>query len=184
MKRFHSFSRRFFERFDLRLSLLLRLADNDNARRVESTLKDLFAEHRVAAPEWVPVEAGGRTEWFSAIQFPQAETRLRAFSAEFETAQLLDAAEFIRSSLLRFSNSFEPWACNQAQLICEDIASANLGYPLNITQQPLRDWLDAYRHFDLPLFSEDPAALQFVIESSRLCERGYFAATRELSNRR
>jgi len=26
----------------------------------------------------------------------------------------------------------------------------------------LRDWLDAYRYFDIPLFADDPAVREFV----------------------
>ena len=32
----------------------------------------------------------------------------------------------------------------------------------------LRDWLDAYRFFDVPLFSDDPAVLSFVTSTARL----------------
>jgi len=32
----------------------------------------------------------------------------------------------------------------------------------------LRDWLDAYRFFDLSLFGDDPAVRKFVMESARV----------------
>jgi hypothetical protein len=28
----------------------------------------------------------------------------------------------------------------------------------------LRDWLDAYRYFDVPLFGDDPAAMKLVMK--------------------
>ena len=131
-----------------------------DARAIEATLKSELAEFRAESPAWVPLEAGGQTEWFSAVQFGRAEQRLRSFLAEHEAARVMDAARrtFVRE-LERLSGSFEPWAWSQAQQACDASASAYTQSSALAIADSLRDWLDAYRFFDVPLFSDDPAVL-------------------------
>ena len=88
-QRIHTFSRRYYERFDVGQSLLLRLDTEADARAIEATLKRELAEFRAESPAWVPLEAGGQTEWFSAVQFGRAEQRLRSFLAEHEVAHVI-----------------------------------------------------------------------------------------------
>jgi hypothetical protein len=167
-QRIHTFSRRYYERFDVAQSLLLRLQTEADARAIEATLKSELAAFRAESPTWVPLEAGGHTEWFSAVQFGSAELRLRSFLVEHEGAYVIDASAYIRGELQRMSGSFEPWAWSQAQQACDASASAyTLGSALAIADS-LRDWLDAYHFFDLPLFSDDPAVLGFVTSTARL----------------
>ncbi len=168
LQRIHCFSRRYYERFDLKQSLLLRLGTQSDARAIEAALKSDLAEFRTDSPAWVPLEAGGHTEWFGAVHFGRAEERLRSFLHEIEHSGVLDAAEYIRSELERMSGSFEPWAWSQAQQVCGASASA---YTLRTAREladSLRDWLDAYRYFDLPLYTDDPAVLSFVTNTARL----------------
>jgi hypothetical protein len=167
-QRIHTFSRRYYERFDVGQSLLLCLDAEPEARAIEATLKSELAEYRTGSPVWVMPEAGGYTEWFSAVQFGRAEERLRSFLAEHEGAYVTDAETYIRSELERLSRSFEPWACSQAQQACDASASAyTLGSALSIADT-LRDWLDAYHFFKVPLFADDPAVLGFVTSTARL----------------
>ena len=166
-QRIHTFCRRYYERFDVGRSLLLRLAAEADARAIEATLKSELAVSRTDSPDWVPLEAGGHTEWFSAVQFGSAEQRLRSFLAEHQGAQVVNAGTYIRGELQRFSGAFEPWAWSQAQQACDASASAyTLGSALAIAGS-LRDWLDAYRFFDVPLFTDDPAVLEFVWSIAR-----------------
>ena len=52
--------------------------------------------------------------------------------------------------------------------MCDASASAyTLRSALVLADSP-RDWLDAYRFFDVPLFTDDPAALSFVTNTSRM----------------
>jgi hypothetical protein len=167
-QRIHTFSRRYYERFDVAQSLLLRLDTEAEARAIEAALKSELAVSRADSPGWVPREAGGHTEWFSAVQFASAEQRLRSFIAEHEGAYVVDASAYIRGELQRMSGSFEPWAWSQAQQACDASASAyTLASALAIADS-LRDWLDAYRFFDVPLFGDDPAVLGFVTNTARL----------------
>ena len=161
-QRIHTFCRRYYERFDLGQSLLLRLDAEADARAIEATLKSELAVSRIDSPVWVPLEAGGHTEWFSAVQFGSAEQRLRSFLVEHEGSHVIDAGTYIRGELQRMTGSFEPWAWSQAQQACDASTSAYTLGSARAIADSLRDWLDAYRCFDVPLFTDDPAVLQFV----------------------
>jgi hypothetical protein len=162
LQRIHTFSRRYFERFDVYQSWLLELDAEADARAVEATLKTELAEFRSEAPVWVPMEAGGHTEWFSAVHFATAEERLRSFQRVLEIARLGSASDFFRSELGRVSASFESWAVSQAHFVGGRVSSVRELRGSIDAARSLRDWLDAYRYFDLPLFVDDPAVLQFV----------------------
>jgi hypothetical protein len=169
LQRIHCFSRRYYERFDLDQSRLLRLDAEADARAIEMTLKHELAQFRTESPAWVPLEAGGHTEWFAAVHLGQAEQRLRAFASD--TASVLDAAGYVRCELERLSGSFEPLAMSQAQQVCDASASPYTLKSALAIADSLRDWLDAYRFFDVPLFSDDPQAGHFVTNTARLLPR-------------
>jgi hypothetical protein len=166
-QRIHTFSRRYYERFDVGQSLLLRLDTERDARNIEAALKSELAVCRADSPEWVPLEAGGRTEWFSAVEFSRAEGRLRSFLADHEGARVIDARTYIRDELERQCGSFEPWAWAQAQQVCDASVSPYTASAARLLADSLRDWLDAYRFFDVQLFTDDPAVLEFVSSTAR-----------------
>jgi hypothetical protein len=166
LQRIHCFSRRYYERFDLDQSRLLRLETAADARAIEATLKNELAEFRSDCPAWVPPEAGGHTEWFAAVHFGRAEERLRSFVTE--TVVLDAAVGYFRCELERLSLSFEPLAMSQAQQVCDASASPYTMRSALAIADSLRDWLDAYRFFDLPLFNDDPQAAHFVSSTARL----------------
>jgi hypothetical protein len=168
LQRIFTFSRRYFERFDLDQSLLLRLPSCAEARAIEATLKIELAEVRADSPPWVPLEAGGHTEWFSAVYFGQAEARLRSFLHDHESARALSASQYVHGELQRLSRTFEQWSFAQAQQVCE-LRSAMAAGHLQATDpaRSLRDWLDAYRCFHIPLFEDDREVLEFVVNSAR-----------------
>src|SRR5262245_26407704 len=140
LQRIHCFSRRYYERFDLDQSRLLRLETEAQARQIEATLKTGLAEGRSECPAWVPLEAGGQTEWFAAVHFGRAEERLRSFVTD---AAVLDAATgYFRRELERLSLSFEPLAMSQAQQVCAASASPYTMRSALAIADSLRDWLD------------------------------------------
>jgi len=164
LQRIYSFSHRYFERFDLRQSRLLQVSTLEDARSIEATLKSELAQFRADCPSWIPPDAGGHSEWFSAVYFGQAHERLREFLEQRTGLALVDARELIHGELHRLAQTFESWAWSQAQLV------ASAPPPLIAdAARLLRDWLDAYRCFDIPLFVDDPALQDFV---RRSCERG------------
>ena len=168
LQRIYTFSRRYYERFDLPQSLLLRLHAEADARAIEATLKSELVEFRIDAPAWVPPEASRHTEWFNAVHFGPAEQRLRSFLEVHELSSVIDAAGHLRSELQRASGSFEPWAWNQAQQVCDAFASAYTMRAALLLADSLHDWLDAYRFFDLPLFPDDPDVRGFVTSAARI----------------
>jgi hypothetical protein len=166
LSRIYTFNHRYFERFDLGQSLLLRVRACDDARAVEARLKTDLADFRASAPSWVPVEAGGHTEWFSAVQFRPAEEALRSFIC-IDAAQVVATPDYIRGELHRLARPFESWAVNQARFAWEASRSPRSRNMATDAIRALRDWVDAYRYFDLPLFEDDPSALEFVSTAAR-----------------
>jgi T5orf172 domain len=167
LQRIHTFSHRYFERFDVHRSVQLRVADCATARATEAELKAMLAGFRMDAPHWVPAEAGGHTEWFSAVHFDAAELRLQSLLAAHDGAVLSTTADFIREELSRLANFFEPWAWRQAWQV-HDARSAPNARPLERdASRSLRNWLDAYRFFDIPLFADDPAVREFVVRTAQ-----------------
>lgn len=166
LQRICTFTRRYFELFDLQQSLLLELPHRELARALEAMIKTEFAAHRAQAPAWVPLEAGGHTEWFSAVYFGEAEARLRACIVP--PANVSSAFDAFRAQLERLSAPFEAWAAAQGQRAYDSWSSARRGYAVRDHVAPLRDWLDAYRYFDLPLFVDEPQALALIRQSARL----------------
>jgi T5orf172 domain len=162
LQRIHTFSHRYFERFDVYRSVLLRVADCATARATEAELKAMLAQFRMDAPHWVPGEAGGHTEWFSAVYFDAAEQRLRSALTAHDSAMLASTADFIRDELSRLAASFEPWAWNQAWQLHDARSSPSAWRAGRELGRSLRNWLDAYRYFDVPLFADDPAVREFV----------------------
>jgi hypothetical protein len=164
-QRIHTFSRRYFEHFDLHRSQLLQLAQCHDARSVEAAIKDELVAAQVESPTWVPREAGGHTEWFSATELTHAEELLAASLAR-EGAFLGGGADYLRSQLERSRSEFEQWAWAQAQVI-GDTRSATRSTRMRLdAARSLRDWLDAYRYFDVPLFADDVAVDQFIRAAS------------------
>ena len=163
LQRITTFSRRYFERFDLSQSLIIDLHTCEQARATEAAVKRALDSVRAQPPAWVPLEAGGHTEWFSAVNFVDAETLVRAE----ELAIASSAFDFLRPTLEGMRNAFERWAFIEAQRLCEERSAMQRGYAVRGRSVALRDWLDAYAHFDVPLFEEDAAAGEFVRRSAR-----------------
>jgi hypothetical protein len=164
LQRIYSFSHRYYERFDFDQAVLLQTDSCARARSVEAALKKALAEFGADSPNWVPVEAGGHTEWFSSVSFVQAEEQLRSFAKMVEPTRLIMASDFIVSELTRLTSPFEEWALQQAHAVRSDMISVALGYEPIVSIKLLRDWFDAYRFFDVRLFADNPAVLEFVTE--------------------
>lgn len=162
LQRLYSFNHRYFEGFDLHRSALLQLGSCDDAREVEAALKTELAAFRCDAPSWVLQQAGGYTEWFSAVHFETAEGALRTFLESYGGARLANPFDVLREHLRRYTASFEHWATEQAKLL-NDPRSFEMG-PIAAQEiaRSLRAWLDAYRHFDVPVFIDDRTALESI----------------------
>jgi hypothetical protein len=165
LQRIYGFNRRYFERFDLHESALLQVRSLADARTIEAKLKSELSGFRADCPAWVSQAAGGYTEWFSAVYLPRTHERLQEFFSQHPGARLVALDEHIRSELHRLRETFELWAWSQAQHVRsapaqETVEAARL----------LRDWLDAYRIVDIPLFVDDPTVLDYL---NQACGRGH-----------
>jgi T5orf172 domain len=164
LQRIHGFSRRYFEHFDLQQSQILALEHAAAARAVETRLKHELAPHRSQAPAWLPEAAGGHTEWFSAVHFTDALALVEGHAAASDDARCLSAFALLRGELLRRCREFEIWAWQSAlELAGQQLHTANAAHAASA----LRDWLDAYRYCDVPLFLDDPAAASCVFAAVR-----------------
>lgn len=163
LQRFHSFHHRYFEGFDLHRSALLQLDSEREARRVEAELKHTFANSRHDAPSWVAEAAGGYTEWFAALHADAAEAHLLTCGD-----RVLNAAEIIREQLRAHARTFEHWATLQSQLVADPRAFGITPPATREAARALRDWLDAFRYFEIDLFADDPDALEFVRAQARM----------------
>ena len=85
--------------------------------------------------------------------------------AQHESSRVRSAFDVFRADLLKVRPSFESWAIRQAQQVTEQHEYAQRGYLVRDCGSGLRDWVDAYRYFDVPLFAEQPEALEFVSQS-------------------
>ena len=167
LQRICTFSRRYYEGFDLPQSWLFEVNTCDQARALEATIKTQLAMYRMDSPSWIPREAGGHTEWFSAVYFGEAEAHLRAFADEPTNVRVVNAFDSFKSELAQARSSFERWALNQALQVNEQREFAERGYAARDHRAALRDWLDAYRYFDVPLFAEQDDLLAMIMESVR-----------------
>jgi len=167
LQRISTFSRRYFERFDLMQSMLCRVPDCDAARALESELKSTLAAYQAPAPLWVPLEAGGHTEWFSAVYFSDAEARARS---RLRADSIRPAFEQFAADLLRAKSSFEAWAVHRAQQAADIRQFATRGYAVRDRSSGLRDWLGAYRYFDIPLFVDDPEVGRIIEQYALLAD--------------
>jgi hypothetical protein len=167
LQRIYSFSNRYFERFNFDQAMLLCVTTCEEARAIETMLKRTLAKFRVDAPSWIPPVAGGHTEWFNAVYFPQAEERLGSLAQANDSAKIVKTSEYIAAALRQSAPSFEQWALHHAYRLRDDSVSVSLGYDARVTPKPLRDWFDAFRFFEVPLFADDPAVRKFVAESVR-----------------
>jgi hypothetical protein len=155
LQRVYAFHRRYFEAFDLDQSTLLRVQTSDDARKIETTLKRALAPNRVEVPSWVALEAGGVTEWFSAVYFNDAISMLQQ-DAPPDIARLIDVRSQLEAQLRRYRGQFELWVIEQFQQI-ERLAQFPKTMAAARDQQlRLRDWIDAYRWLGVDLFVENP----------------------------
>jgi hypothetical protein len=163
LQRIATFSRRYFERFDLSQSVIVELQTCECARELEARVKGTLGSVREPAPAWVPGDAGGHTEWFSAVYFMDAESLVRGDGG----GRTGSAFDFFRPTLARVRDSFERWAFLEAQRLDEERAAIERGYTVRARSGALRDWLDAYTHFDIPLFADDAVVASYVRRSAR-----------------
>jgi hypothetical protein len=145
LQRLYSFNHRYFETFDLAASKVLRVVNCDLAREYEANIKSTFSVYRTECPAWV--------------RFDDAQAQLARQSPN--QAALEDLEALVRSELVDVRSYFESWALAQGNKIVSARAPRERALAA-ADARTLRDWLDAYRHFGIPIFVDDPEALQVL----------------------
>ncbi|HEU4601612.1 MAG TPA: GIY-YIG nuclease family protein [Steroidobacteraceae bacterium] len=168
LQRIYAFHRRYFEAFDLDQSLLIDVYTCEAARELEAELKRMLAQNRVAAPSWVAAQAGGITEWFSAVFFSDALAHVRQHGAA-HTQRLVELRSQMETSLVTHRDQFERWTVSELQYIDLLARNSKTNGAARERMQRLGDWMDAYRRFDIPVFAEAPEIRQALreLQSSR-----------------
>jgi hypothetical protein len=101
------------------------------------------------------------------VHFETAEGALRTYLESYGGARLANPFDVLREHLRRYTASFEHWATGQARML-NDPRSFEMG-PIAAQEiaRSLRDWLDAYRYFDVPVFVDDRTALESICQIAR-----------------
>jgi len=153
LNRMQTLHQRYFEFFDLDRAILIQTDKVREARAMEHSLRIALALYNAPAPLVVERNAGGHTEWYrgalaqltdAAIGFEQQGYRVHR-----------DVRPWLRDRLVERGSVLYHWSALMLEAIQGDDAS-----PLKWT---LRNALDAYRAFELPLedFVPDDVAVWY-----------------------
>lgn len=144
LQRMQSLHRRWYEFFDVEHSWLVATDTVREARALETRLRRELADHNAPAPLTIRQEAGGHREWYRGASSALQEA-MRALSAAGHELHA-PATPWFRHALLRRADLLHEWT--DALLAPDELAW--VGRP-TLVQSAVRDALDAYRAFGIPL---------------------------------
>jgi Meiotically Up-regulated Gene 113 (MUG113) protein len=156
LARFRTLHARYFEFFDLERGALVEMDHVRDARRLESRLKELFADRRAVAPLVVPDSAAGYTEWYRGV-YPEALAVLEAARAADGYRIHAPLRSWLRDRLDHDDALFE-WSLQTLKLIEFYHFNAG-GEPRPVHDRSLRNVLDAYEAVGLALDERVPASV-------------------------
>lgn len=152
LHRFQSLHRRWFEFFDIERIALVETETVRDARSLESRFKREFAAFNAPVPLTVAREAGGEGEWYRGAGAPLA-TALQSLVAEGYAVHT-PAWRWLHDRLLQRRELLYSWT--EAMLTVDELEHRAGPTP---TQWAVRDALDAFRAFDIPLDGSLPTAV-------------------------
>lgn len=162
LHRFQSLHRRWFEFFDIERIALVETETVRDARSLESRFKREFAEFNAPVPLTVDREAGGDGEWYRG-----ARTRLAAALQTLVAegyAVHAPAWRWLHDRLAQRRELLYSWT--EAMLTVDELEHRAGPSP---AQWAVRDALDAFSTFDIPLDESLPmAVLQWYREGGGL----------------
>lgn len=156
LARFRTLHARYFEFFDLERGALVEMDHVRDARRLESRLKELFADRRAVAPLVVPDSAAGYTEWYRGV-YPEALAVVEAARTADGFRVHAPLRSWLRDRLEHDDALFE-WSLQMLKLIEFHHFNA-VGEPRPGHDRSLRNVLDAYEAVGLALDERVPAAV-------------------------
>jgi hypothetical protein len=154
--RFQTLHARYFEFFDLDRGALVEMDHVRDARRLESRLKELFADRRAVAPLVVPDSAAGHTEWYRGV-YPDALAVVEAARAADGFRVHAPLRSWLRDRLEHDDALFE-WSLQMLRTI--ELYHYNADEPLRrVGDRSLRNVLDAYEAVGLAVDGRVPDAV-------------------------
>ena len=139
---------RYFEFFDIDAAFLIETDLVREARAIEALFASELHPHSAPEPLSVRHGAGGQTEWYrgaSSSLRAMAESLCRSHGRELQPLR-----PWLRSRLLRQSENFFEWSMQIRDALDISRAQGLDGMNLRL-QSVLRDTLDAFSAFDVPV---------------------------------
>jgi hypothetical protein len=152
LRRFQSLHRRWFEFFDIDRIVLVETETVRDARSLETRFKREFAEFNATVPLTIAPEAGGHGEWYRGAQV-ELESALQSLQNEGYTVHA-PARDWLRDRLMQQRELLYSWT--ETMLTVDELEHRVRATP---AQGAVRDALDAFHAFAIPLEESLPAAV-------------------------
>jgi len=149
LDRIQTLHQRYYEFFDLDRAILIQTDKVREARAIEHSLKVELALHNAPAPLAVQRNAGGHTEWYrgALMHLTDASTGMEQQGYRVER----DVRSWMRDRLVERGSVLYHWSSQMLEVILGGGPSQSSPGPSTPLERTLRNALDAYRAFDLPL---------------------------------
>lgn len=149
LDRIQTLHQRYFEFFDLDRAILLETDRVREARAIEHALKVELTLHNAPAPLVVRSKAGGHTEWYRGALGRLADAAIGFEQQGYRVDR--DVRAWMRDRLAERSGILYHWSSQVLDAILGEGAALEAPRLCTPLERTLRNALDAYRAFDLPL---------------------------------
>lgn len=152
LRRMQALHPRYYEFFDLQRALLVETETVRDARAIETRLRRALSAHNAAAPLTIVEDAGGHTEWYRGAYalLSDAVDQLELSGHRVHRP----ASPWVACALARTGDLVHDWAA--AMLPVDELEHPDMSRPV---QRAVRDALDAYANFGLPVEALVPAGV-------------------------
>jgi len=149
LDRIQTLHQRYFEFFDLDRAILIQTDRVREARAIEHALKVELALHNAPAPLVVQRKAGGHTEWYRGALAPVMDAAIAFEQQGYRIHR--DVRAWMRDRLVERSSVLYHWSSQMLEAIRGEGAAQDSHRYSTPLEWTLRNALDAYRAFELPL---------------------------------
>ncbi|MGY3038781.1 hypothetical protein ACVWWQ_000368 [Rhodanobacter sp. TND4EL1] len=148
LQRMHALHRRYFDFFDLDRALLIESEHLRDARRIERTLIERFADYRAPAPLVVRQAAAGHTEWFRGVA-AEADAMARDIALKEGWTVHAPLTLWLQGLFRERADTFYDWSSRLMDSIEYERFNLPPGAQAPDTARALRNLLDACTAVDL-----------------------------------
>jgi hypothetical protein len=149
LDRIQTLHQRYFEFFDLDRAVLVETDKVREARAIEHALKVELALHNAPAPLVVQPKAGGRTEWFRGALVQLTDAVIGFEQQGYRVHR--DVRAWMRDRLVERGSILYHWSSRMLEAVLGDGVAPGAPRPSTPLERTLRNALDAYRAFNLPI---------------------------------